>query len=389
MELPGYTQVRGNTPANTNYRETQVPWRLVLHTVEGDPPTEAAMISTARSHANGPHLWVSPRLGVKIQTVPLDKCARALARPRGAPETNHMRAIQVEIFGFAGQTHTWPAEWNIWLGENVVAPIQRALSGALNLDYVERTYGAGEGIVLAVSSSPIRHDVATWRRCNWVTSHQRVPSNDHWDAGAINMGLILSSAKYALGQAPPPPPATPSTSSEEDELMSVAEHLKQHMNAVGEGVKADLRHKIDLLGFGQSSFILNNQKTGVLFRKAGTTAPWYGMMGGRVIGPMDFDTAIEFKKLNEISENSVEVADPLFSVLIAPAEVVLADKSVEEIAEAVSSVDAAFLNETADATAQKIAQGVLAQLGDRISADFVDEVAQTLIQAGERLRSSS
>lgn len=171
--------------------------------------------------------------------------------------------------------------------------------------------------------------------------------------------------------------------------MAVAEHLKQHMNAVGEGVKADLRHKIDLLGFGQASFMLNNQKTGVLFRKAGTTAPWYGMMGGRVIGPMDFDTAIEFKKLNEISENSVEVADPLFSVLIAPAEVVLADKSVEEIAEAVSSVDAAFLNETADATAQKIAQGVLAQLGDRISADLVDEIAQTLSQAGERLRSSS
>lgn len=167
--------------------------------------------------------------------------------------------------------------------------------------------------------------------------------------------------------------------------MSAADHINRHTNMVADGIKSE----ITKLGFGTASFILNNQKTGVLFRKAGTTAPWYGMMGGRVIGPMDFDTALAFKKLNEINENSTEVADPLFSVLVAPAEVVLTDQSVEEIAAAVSSVDAAFLNETADATAQKIAQGVLAQLGERISADLVDEIAQTLSQAGERLRSSS
>lgn len=382
MELPGYTQIRGNTPATTPYRETQVPWRLVLHSVEGDPPTAAAMISTARSHANGPHLWVSPRLDVKIQTVPLDRAARALERPSGAPETNHMRAIQVEIFGFANQSHNWPPEWLDWLGREVVAPIQRAVGGALNLDYVERTYGAGEGIVLAVQSSPIRHDRATWRRCDWVTTHQRIIGNAHWDVGKVNLGHILSAAKFALGQAPPPPPTTPPTSSEEDELMSVANDIKNHTNVVAQ----DIKNKIDLLGFGQTSFMLNNQKTGVIFRKAGTAAPWYGAMGGRVLGPLDFATAVEFKRLNEITENSIEISDPLFSILIAPAEVVLAEKSVEDIAAAVSEVDAGFLNETVDATAQRIAQGVLAQIGERVSADLIDEIAETLSQAGERLR---
>lgn len=392
--LPGYDQVRGNTRWNTDYRETNVPWRIVLHTVEGDPSSVAGMKATARNHRYGPHLWVSPRLNAKIQTVPLDKSAYALLHPSGTPETNHMRAIQVEQFGFAAQTQDWDDSWCDWIGEHVIAEICRVIPG-INLDYVERTYGAGDGIILATSSSPIRHNEVVWRNCNWVTSHQRIIANDHWDCGRYKMDRALRAAREALGNpgpvAPPAPP-TPNVPSEGGLTMSEVDHILNHINAHvidrfdREFAELDekftrLENRVDQVGLGTLSFMMNNQKTGVLFRKAGESAPWYGMMGGRVLGPLDFESARQFKELNEITENSVEVADPLFSILTASAEVVLDDVSVDEIVEGVSETNQQFLNGLPDSSelAQTIAQQVVAQLGpERSTQDILEAIAEAL-----------
>lgn len=389
IELPGYEQIRGNTPYGTNYRVPNAPWRIVLHTVEGDPTSLASMRLTAKNHRYGPHLWVSPRLGAKIQTVPLDKSASALLHPSGTIETNHMKAIQVEQFGFASQTQDWDDNWVDWIGEHIIAPIYRAIGGAINLDYVEKTYGAGDGIVLATSSSPIRHNQATWAGCNWVTTHQRIIYNDHWDCGRFKLARALQAARETLGTAQPVDPIPTPPTDDGDLTVSEADRVIAHINKhVIEDFQArtdSLANRIDTTSLTLLSYMMNNQKTGVLYRVKGTTAPWYGLVGGRLIGPMDFEQAVEFKRQHEITENSIEIDQAWHDMYAGSFDVVtLSDKSVEDIANEVGEVNAQLLNglpDNTDELAQKIAQQVVVQLGPNKTADTLNAIADALKQA--------
>lgn len=94
--LPGFTKIDGPKKGN-KYRETDAPFRLVLHTTE----TSGNVRATAETHKNPPHLWVDPKTRERFQTISLDRSAYALSHPSGKVETNHMHAIQIEIVGFA------------------------------------------------------------------------------------------------------------------------------------------------------------------------------------------------------------------------------------------------------------------------------------------------
>lgn len=385
-EIQTFTQIRGNTRWDVDYRVPSAPWRVVWHTVEGDPRTVSGMNDTARGHKYGPHFWVSPRLKHRIQTVPIDKCASALLHPSGTIETNHMKAIQIEQFGFASQTQDWSPEWNDWLGEFVLAEIVRAIDGQLNLDYVEQTYGAGDGIILATKYSPIRHNEATWAGCNWNTTHQRIINNDHWDCGRFNLARVVYVAKETLGGAQPVDPLPPITD-EGGLTVSEADRVIKHMDNI---LLKDMQARTDAIAAlveketnKAISAYLANQKTAILYRIEGTDAPWYGLVGGKVIGPLDFDDAVEFKRQHEISENSIIVSQAWHNIYSADGVVNVSDKSVQDIVDGVSSVNAEFLNgiQNSDELAQKIAQQVVVQVGEsnkevlRAIADALNSVA--------------
>lgn len=381
--LPDYEQIRGSTRYTTDYRVPEAPWRLVLHTVEGDPATKAAMNYTARNHRWGPHLWVSPRLKHKIQTVPLNKSASALLHPSGTIETNHMKAIQVEQFGFANGTQDWSDEWADWIGEFVIAAVYIAVGGALNLDYEEQTFGAGDGIILATSSSPIRHDASTWRRCNWVTTHQRIIYNDHWDCGKFKLRRALAAARETVGNPGPVDPLPPVDTGEM--TVSEADRVIQHMDNI---LLKDMQARTDQIA-GQiaraMSWMAENQKTAVLYRVAGTTAPWYGLVGGRVVGPMDVSEAIEFKAHHEITENSIEISEAWHEIYTNALGVVeVSDKSVEDIANAVNEVNAQLLNGLpgGDELVQRIVQRIVVEVGEQ-NKEILGSVADALKQASE------
>lgn len=176
--------------------EADVPWRFVAHTTEAVPSTVAGARNMALRHPNPPHLWVWPEEDWRAQTVLLSRSAFALLHPRGTPHTNKMRAIQVEIIGYAKDSPHKPAEWWAWLGANVLAPVIAA-GYPIDLSNIAPLTGPdGYGVHGAVRMSR-----SAWRHFGGVCSHSNVPDNAHWDIGDGRLDLV---ARAAGGRPPTP-----------------------------------------------------------------------------------------------------------------------------------------------------------------------------------------
>lgn len=154
------------------FRLTNVPPRLVWHTTEGT--------SLPNYTGTAPHFTFNPRVGELWQHIPLNRCAMALMHPSGTVETNHARAIQVELIGFASSTQNWSdadyariAELARWIERN--AGVQRKCSVTFT----------GAGV------TPKRMSSAQWLAYDGHCGHQHVPSNLHWDPGKLRIEKIL------------------------------------------------------------------------------------------------------------------------------------------------------------------------------------------------------
>lgn len=193
--LDGIERVPNDHSGGGTYADG-VPWRFVVHTVEGDPDNVSDCRLIAGSHRSPPHLWYSPRLGWYGQTVPLDRSAFALAHPPGTAETNKMRALQVEVFGYAAETQDWPPPWLDGIGYLVRRCVNAGYP--VNLEHVAPTTGEdGYGHDGAVRFSP--HE---WTQWDGLCGHANVPANDHWDPGAADLAAV---ARAARPPAPEPP----------------------------------------------------------------------------------------------------------------------------------------------------------------------------------------
>ena len=83
-----------------------------------------------------------------------------------------------------------------WLAEEFLVPM-------LEINKIpnvwSRSYGAGEGIVLATIHSPIRMGGQEWYNFSGITYHQTVPGQDHWDMGKIdwkNLQNLIKADQY-------------------------------------------------------------------------------------------------------------------------------------------------------------------------------------------------
>jgi hypothetical protein len=174
------------------------PWRFVFHTIEGEPSARSFRAAAA-VHPNPPHLWAMPSADMLLQVIPLNRSAFALAHPPGTAETNRMRAIQVECWGYAKDMAAAAPEVLDWLADRVLGPVARIVP--IDLTLVRGT-GATEcyGTVSACRMSD-----AEWRAFGGVCGHQHVPHNRHWDPGRLDLGRIAAraSAGSAAVEAPP------------------------------------------------------------------------------------------------------------------------------------------------------------------------------------------
>lgn len=186
MRVAGFEWREIGQPSGGPYDRTNNP-KLVWHTWEGHSwaGAEAAFAPYP------PHLAVNPRDRRRCQYVDLDRHAYSLA----GSDTEDSWVIQIEVAGYAGESHDWPASDLDWLGEAVLAPLVELVP--IPPDVAPQGFhGADEGIVLASSSSPIRFSsVGAWDAFAGHVGHQHAPAPDeHWDPGRLDVARIIAAS---------------------------------------------------------------------------------------------------------------------------------------------------------------------------------------------------
>lgn len=200
--LPGYERWPLGLPGLT-YDETEHP-KCVWHSTQGFSIESA--VGAYRAYP--PQLIVDPGRRGKVQHIPLNRGGYSLFNSEADDEF----AIQVEVVGFAEQMADIPEDQLRWLGEEVARPLHEIMG----VPYVVIRHGfrgAGGGIILADSDSPIRVSLDEMRSFSGHMAHQHVPGDTHWDIGGFPIHRCLT---YAQGTAPAIPLPVP----EEDPDMS-------------------------------------------------------------------------------------------------------------------------------------------------------------------------
>lgn len=173
----------------TQYRTVD---KLVLHTTEGG--TIEGAIGAYKASNSWPHFTVDPLQRRMCQHIAMDRSAMALYNGPQPMETNRGGVVQVEIVGFARNTHTYSDSWYQWLAEHVVRPICERMAIPRRCT---KFYGEGDGYVLATPSWIGRMQDAEFNAYKGICGHQNVgDGNDHWDPGKLNEAKLLA---YAFG----------------------------------------------------------------------------------------------------------------------------------------------------------------------------------------------
>lgn len=213
------------------YDETSHP-KIGWHTTEGK-----SLAGARSAFAKYP-----PHIGVCFEDLqreiylPLDRCSFSF---RGN-ENDDEFVIQVEVAGFAKESHLWSNEKLDWLGSEVLAVISRA-TGCPTTIAPQGFHGADEGLRLAYTDSPIRFTDAEFRAFSGQCGHQHAPSPDvHWDPGRLNVARIKQAADKALGVKP-----TPKFNPVEDDMFTFGATGKATFYVCG-SVKTGIHNQVQL-----------------------------------------------------------------------------------------------------------------------------------------------
>lgn len=270
--IPGWTRVDLGPDGGT-YDEMQYP-KGCLHTTEGN--TLAGAEAAYKSYP--PHLGYDPVRRIKHQYVRLDRYSYAFRNG----ETDDEFIVQVEMVGFAAQTHTWSNQVYANIAEDVLKPLEDLVG--IPRQHL-RFYGANEGIVLARKESPIRLRPSSLRAFSGWMGHQHAPGladngsvlpygDEHWDPGGFLMDLALSFIPSRKGE----------------EMLMLAQEIGNPKVFVGNGVTRrhvrspseleNLQHWMEQAGHVSK---VQQFKVGTLDGVLGIEMPW-PTNGGPVAG---------------------------------------------------------------------------------------------------------
>ena len=169
--LPDVTRLDGNSGGSF----IASPPKLVWHSTEGFSVADA--VNEYRKHNSWPHFTLNPKTGELVQHVPMDVGARALEHRAGRVDTNRAHAIQVELVGFAADSHGWD--------EDDYARIARLAR------QIERAAGVPRKAFATFTLNGSRLSDSAWLNGSGHCGHQHVPGNSHTDPGALRMDLVL------------------------------------------------------------------------------------------------------------------------------------------------------------------------------------------------------
>jgi hypothetical protein len=159
--------------------------KLLWHTTEG--------YSLPRYSGSNPHFTLNPATGQLWQHQPITEPSRALVHTPGTPETNRANVVQVELIGFAAQTHDWPDAYygNIsalarWIEANHGVPSKSTVAFTSTATQQARRL---TGMEFVVYSGHLGHEHAP-------------PNNVHWDPSRFRIGDVLANPVARPGARP-------------------------------------------------------------------------------------------------------------------------------------------------------------------------------------------
>ncbi|SES20792.1 glycoside hydrolase family 25 protein [Lentzea albida] len=150
--------------------------------------TQGSSLAGARAAfaAYPPHIGYDPKTRELEQYVPLDRHSYAFFNG----EADDEYIIQIEVVGFSEQAHLMSDEHVQNIVDDLVDPLEE-LIGVPPVVIRHGFRGAGEGIVLASPSSPIRISLEELREFSGHLGHQHIPGDGHWDPGKFRIDEVL------------------------------------------------------------------------------------------------------------------------------------------------------------------------------------------------------
>lgn len=155
-------------------------WKIVWHTTEGND--FATMDRVLRGKRAEPHFLIG-RVGTGLehftvtQYFPLDVGSRALEHPAGTMPTNSANAIQIEVCGYARDSHSWGSAQI-----HALAQLTRLIEHRVE--------------VLRKAPRPFKVPALHYSQQGFVQAkghvgHCHVPNNSHWDPGRLPIQKIF------------------------------------------------------------------------------------------------------------------------------------------------------------------------------------------------------
>lgn len=173
----------------------------LLHTTESSRFVPAK--DSYFGHKNYPHLTVANQDGKFVcwQHISIRKAARALANRSGGVQTNREGVIQIEVVGRAVSPFTRDP-----IIVEGLKKLMRWIESQTNIPRKTRvTFWEGKyGI-----NVPHRMSNAQWTSYEGWCAHQHAPENSHYDAGKIDIELLLRADSTKPPVTPHPVPVTP------------------------------------------------------------------------------------------------------------------------------------------------------------------------------------
>lgn len=171
---PGATRVPYSSAGSYVTAAPKICW----HTVEG--------YGLPNYNGSAPHFTLSIKTGKLWQHIPIDQAAKSLRHPAGTVETNKANVVQVELTdAFARSSASWPRS-----AYDHIAKLAR---------WIEANHGVPSkcSVTFTDANHVQRLAPSAWLKYTGHLGHQHVPSNDHYDPGPFNIGLVLAGSVEA------------------------------------------------------------------------------------------------------------------------------------------------------------------------------------------------
>lgn len=217
--IDGFVRVNAASGSSGSYINGY-PVRIVFHTTE--------ILSDPRQWIPN---WGSPsqivldyERDLAVQVLNILEGGKSLENRAGGVETNRMPCVQIEINARSEEVPTWSDAKYRWIARKVAAIVLELKACGVQVEIDPNTVPLPGAIPNSARvNAPQRLSDQQWLNLSSACGHRHVPENEHWDAGLLDMRLIMTYVVQELhGQIPSNPTNNGLSDYEDNTFMYVA-----------------------------------------------------------------------------------------------------------------------------------------------------------------------